>query len=474
MAFYGREKELQQLKNFFHSDRENLAVVYGRRRVGKSELLRASLCSDDIPFVFLQCRTTSLKSNVDDLMLLARSEFGLPDLKFDDIESAFKYIYAAMKDRRGILVLDEYPYLRELLPGCDSFIQYLVDENRGAGLKLVLCGSYLDVMKGMLEYKSPLYGRAGLNLHVEPMDYFDSALFYPTFSDEDKVRLYSVFGGVPFYNAKIDGNLSVRENIIRLLTSKDAVLANEVSYLLMLEISKISNAERVFETIANGITKFTDILAKSGFSSSPALVDILKKLVEMGLLKKVTPINDENNRKKTSYKINDNLINFYYRYVFKYQSRLSVFPAEKVFDAYIADDFETKYVPKAFEEIVKQFLIRENLAGRIEPPFFKIGSFWYDLPKLRKNGEFDVVTQDDDGYAAYECKFKGHPMTEAQVEQEIEQVKASPLPATRFGFVARSGFENVSAAPDRRFYSLADLYRKEQDCSVSPDSDESE
>ena len=117
MAFYGREKELQQLKTFFHSDRENLAVVYGRRRVGKSELLRASLCSDDIPFVFLQCRTTSLKSNVDDLMLLARSEFGLPDLKFDDIESAFKYIYAAMKDRRGILVLDEYPYLRELLPG---------------------------------------------------------------------------------------------------------------------------------------------------------------------------------------------------------------------------------------------------------------------------------------------------------------------------------------------------------------------
>ena len=309
MAFYGREKELQQLKTFFHSDRENLAVVYGRRRVGKSELLRASLCSDDIPFVFLQCRTTSLKSNVDDLMLLARSEFGLPDLKFDDVESAFKYIYAAMKDRRGILVLDEYPYLRELLPGFDSFIQYLVDENRGAGLKLVLCGSYLDVMKGMLEYKSPLYGRAGLNLHVEPMDYFDSALFYPTFSDEDKVRLYSVFGGVPFYNAKIDGNLSVRENIIRLLTSKDAVLANEVSYLLMLEISKISNAERVFETIANGITKFTDILAKSGFSSSPALVDILKKLVEMGLLKKVTPINDENNRKKTCYKINDNLIN---------------------------------------------------------------------------------------------------------------------------------------------------------------------
>lgn len=460
MPFFGREKELQQLKKFFHSERENLAVVYGRRRVGKSELLRASLCGDEIPFVFLQCRTTSLKSNVDDLMLLAQSEFDLPALKFDDIESALKYIYDSMKDRRGILVLDEYPYLRELLPGCDSFIQYLVDQQRGSGLKLVLCGSYLDVMKGMLEYKSPLYGRAGLNLHVEPMDYFDSALFYPTFSDEDKVRLYSVFGGVPFYNAKIDANLSVRENIIQLLTAKDAVLANEVSYLLMMEISKISNAERVFETIANGAVKFSDIMDKSGFSSSPALSDILKKLVEMGLLRKVSPINDENNKKKTTYRINDNLINFYYRYVFKYQSRLAVFPVERVFDSYIADDFETKYVPKAFEEIVKQFLIRENLAGRIEPPFFKIGSYWYDLPKLRKNGEFDVVTEDDDGYVCYECKFKGHPMTESQVAQEVEQVKASPLPAKRFGFVARSGFEGVLKVPERRFYSLGDIYKE--------------
>ena len=365
-----------------------------------------------------------------------------------------------MKDRRSVLVLDEYPCLRELLPGCDSFMQALVDENRGSGLKLVLCGSFLNVMQGMQEYKSPLYGRAGLSLHLEPMDYLDSALFYPSFSDEDKVRLYSAFGGVPFYNAKIDCDLSVRENIIHLLASKDAVLADEASYLLMTEISKISNAERVLEAIAGGAAKFSDILSKSAFSSSPALVDILKKLVEMGFLRKAGPINDEKNRKRTSYKINDNLVDFYYKYIFKNQSRLQILPAERVFDSYIADDFETQCVPKVFEEIVKQFLIRENLAGRIEPPFFKIGSYWHDLPKLRKNGEFDVVTEDDEGYVSYKCKFKGQPMTEAQVAQEIDQVKASPLPADRFGFVSRSGFDHVLKAPERRFYSLADIYQR--------------
>lgn len=461
MRFLGRTKEQELLRNFYASEHENLAVVYGRRRVGKSELLRASLRGGKIPFVFLQCRMTTVASNVTDLMLQAKSEFGVPELNVNDIDSAFKAIFEWMKGHQGVIVLDEYPYLRELVPGCDSLIQYLVDTHRDSGLKIVLCGSYLDVMKGMLDYKSPLYGRAGLNLHVEPMDYFDSALFYPTFSDEDKVRLYSVFGGIPFYNAKIDTTLSVKENILRLLVSKDAYFLNEVSYLLMMEISKIANAERVFDAIANGASKFTDIYDQSTFSSSPALADILQKLVDMGFLKKVTPINAENNKKKTTYQIKDNLISFYYRYVFKYQSRIGLFPAEQVWDRYIKDDFETQYVPKCFEEIVKQFLVRENLAGHIDPPFFKIGSYWYDLPKQRKNGEFDVVTEDDDGFVCYECKFKMHPMTEFQVLQEIEQVKSSPLPAERFGFVTRAGFDKVHATVDRRLYTLKDVYRSE-------------
>lgn len=191
MSFFGREKELQFLKDFYHDERENLAVVCGRRRVGKSELLRASLCGGDLPFVFLQCRTTSIQGNVDDLLQLARTEFGLPDLHLNDLEGALKAICAFMKGRRGVLVLDEYPHLRGLLPGCDAVIAHLLDAHRDSGLKLVLCGSSLEVMKALTEERSPLKGKVGLNLHVEPMDYLDSALFYPGFSNEDKVRLYS-------------------------------------------------------------------------------------------------------------------------------------------------------------------------------------------------------------------------------------------------------------------------------------------
>ena len=459
MPFFGRKKEFGLLKDFYHDQRENLAVVCGRRRVGKSELLRASLGGGDLPFVFLQCRTTSIQSNVDDLMQLARTEFGLPELHLSDLEGALKAIFGFMEGRRSVLVLDEYPHLRGLLPGCDAVIAHLLDAYRDSGLKLVLCGSSLEVMKALTEERSPLKRKVGLNLHVEPMDYFDSALFYPDFSNEDKVRLYSVFGGMPFYNAKIDSSLSVRDNIIRLLAAPDAVLADEVGYLLMSEISKTSSAERVFEALAGGAVRFSEILEASQFSSSPALVDILKKLVGMELLRKVSPINDEHNKKRATYGFNDNLFHFHYRYVFRHQSRLKVWPAERVWDECMAEDFEFRYVPTVFEDIVKQFLLRENQAGRMEAPFFKIGSYGLDLPKERRRCEFGVVTEGAGGFAAYECDFQERPLTEAQVAEKIERVKASPLPAHRFGFVARAGFDHVLEGADRRFYDLDDLYR---------------
>ena len=458
MAFIGREHELGKLKDFYRSKTDNFAIVYGRRRVGKSELLRHSLISGDLPFVFLQCKGTGIRSNIDDLMAQAAEAFGLPDLRPHDLEAALKMLFELMKNRPGILVLDEYPYLRDLLPGCDTLIQYLVDFYRSGGLKLVICGSYLDVMKGISEYKSPLYGRSGLTLHLEPMDYLDSARFYPDFSNEDKVRLFSVFGGIPYYNAKIDSSMSVRENVIRLLASKDAVLANEASYLLMMEISKVSNAERVFEAIAAGAQKFSDILGKTSFSSSPALADTLKRLVDMGFLRKVCPVNDEGNRKKIRYAFDDNLMDFYFRYIYRNQSRQTLLTADQFYQRYIADDFETGYVPRHFELIVRQFLIRENKAGRMDPPFFKIGPYWYDLSQERRNGEFDVVTEDDEGWISWECKFRSSPMTQESVEQEISQVRASPLPAKRFGFVSRAGFKDVREAPDRRFFTLGDVY----------------
>ncbi len=313
-------------------------------------------------------------------------------------------------------------------------------------------------MQGLAEYQSPLYGRAQPIIHLEPMDYFDSAKFYPDFSYEDKIRLYSVFGGIPYYNTLIDPTLSVRENILRLVVSRNAYLGNELMLLLLTEMTKVNNANLVFEALAGGVKKFSDVLAQSKISSSPALADILNRLVNMGLVVKETPINDLNNPRRANYRIQDHLANFHYKYVQRHHSYMSVMTAEDFFEMFVAQDFETKHVPKVFEEIVRQFLIRKNLLRQIKPPFFQIGKFYFDLPKERRNGEFDVVTQDKLGYVCYEAKFKKQPMTKAQMDEEIGQVLASPLEANRFGFVSRSGFEAVEPREDLILYSLEDLF----------------
>ena len=358
------------------------------------------------------------------------------------MESLLRFLFRTSEKKPLILVLDEYPYLRENVKGLDSVLQSVIDEYRDrSNMKLIICGSYVDTMKELLAKQNPLYGRIDLTLNLKPMDYYESALFYPDFSDEDKVRIYSVFGGIPYYNRLIDGKKSVRENIIELIASPGARLENEVSMYLSSEISKITNANEVFEALAKGFSRYKDILDQSHVSSGPALVDVLDKLIRMDVVDKITPINDENNRKKSGYFISDNLSLFYYKYIFRNSSRMNIMDSDIFYDRYIAEDFETKYVPKVFEDVCRQYLIRRNRKGLV----------------AKKNGEFDIVTQDDKGYIFYEAKFRKEPVTEQMIREEICQVEQTGLECYKYGFFSRSGFvceeaHNLSLVELRSLY----------------------
>ena len=150
--------------------------------------------------------------------------------------------------------------------------------------------------KVLLEHESPLYGRIDLALELKPMDYYDAAKFYPAFSPEDKVRLYSVFGGIPYYNRLVSQALSVRENIIELMTEPGARLENEIPSYLGAEISKMTNANEVFGALAQGYSRWGDVLAQSHVSSGPAMSDVLEKLISLELVQKRAPINDPANK----------------------------------------------------------------------------------------------------------------------------------------------------------------------------------
>ena len=312
-------------------------------------------------------------------------------------------------------------------------------------------------MKSLLEHSNPLYGRVDLSIDLKQMDYYESSLFYPDYSSEDKVRIYSVFGGIPYYNRLIDDSRSVKENIIELIASSGARLENEVSLYLNAEISKIVNANEVFEALARGFSKYSDILSQSHVSSGPTLVDVLEKLMKMEVVEKTSPINDSSNKKKISYRISDNLSLFYYRYIFKYASQLKIMDSEVFYKKYIEKDFEENYVPHQFENMAKQYLIKQNKSGKIEPVFEKIGKYYYDNPAEHKNGEFDVVTQDEFGYVFYEVKFKKTPITKAVIDEEISQVRATGLECHKYAFISSSGF-NCRKRKNLNLITLDDMY----------------
>ena len=441
MKFIGRTVQLKKLKNEMLSENMRMSLIYGRRRVGKSELVKQAVKESGIKSIYYECKQVTEASNVQSICDVVSETLGLPKLGYTSIEELLAYIFMLSKDENLIFVLDEYPYLRGSVKGLDSIIQSLVDKHREtAKLKLIILGSYVDIMRSLLEHSNPLFGRIDLVIDLKQMDYYESSLFYPNMSDEDKVRIYSVFGGIPYFNRLVNDRKNVKENIIDLIASPGARLENEVSMYLNAEISKIINANEVFEALARGFSKYSDILSKSHVSSGPTLVDVLEKLIRMEVVEKKAPINDEHNKKKAGYYICDNLSLFYFRYIFRYSSQLKIMDPEVFYDKYIAADFEENYVPHKFEEICRQYLIRQNRLGNITPVIEKIGKYYYDDPKTRTNGELDVVTLDEKGYVFYEVKFREKKISKEVIEEEIRQVKETGLNCYKYVFFSRAGF----------------------------------
>ncbi|MCF0106152.1 MAG: ATP-binding protein, partial [Holdemanella sp.] len=323
MKFIGRAEYIKKLEKQINTDDLSFSLIYGRRRVGKSELVKQIIRTSNVKSIYFECKQVAEKSNVQSLGMIVSEVFDLPKLGFNDIESLLSYIFQLAEKEKIILVLDEYPYLRESIRGLDSIIQSIVDKYKESSkCKLILLGSYVDIMKSLLEHENPLYGRIDLVINLKQMDYYESSMFYPEFSPEDKVRIYSVFGGIPYYNRLIDDKKSVKENIIELIASPDARFENEILGYLNAEISKMMNANEVFDALAKGFSKYSDIKSQSHVSSGPTLIDVLDKLIRMEIIEKTSPINDPGNKKKMRYHVIDNLSLFYFRYIYKYLSQL--------------------------------------------------------------------------------------------------------------------------------------------------------
>jgi len=460
MKFFAREQELSTLKRMFAFETLEGAIINGRKRFGKTTLIHKASESFKGAYIYYQCLKSSDQINARGLKQAANDM--LNDVIISENASfgeVIEYLFHRGKDEPILLVLDEYPYLssREEI---DTRLQALMDRYKHASkLKIILAGSSISVMETLLDERNPLHGRFRYKMQIDAFDYLDSSHFYPHASNEDKIAYYAVFGGIPYYLSLIDERLGFEENLKRLILDPYAPLESEILSTMKEEYEKIGNASILMDLLTSGKHSHSDI--KSAFLQQSPSSDInylLNQMIKMRFISKQYAINDFG-KKKPYYDIEDNLFAFYYSMVFPNISRRAVLSVDEFFSRYVKEKLFASYIPKKFENICKEYLIRKNKEGRFNPTFFAIGSYTYNNPKKKANGQFDIVAENDDGLYFFECKYTKEKIGQAIYDEEKLQIQNAGLIAKGIGFFSKSGFADFMQRKDCLCYDLDDLFK---------------
>jgi len=438
--FIGREKELAILEEKYREERFHLFILYGRRRVGKTTLLK-HFCGGKPTLFFVG------EENNDKLSLKRFSEailnhFGMSGLfeSFETWEKAFRFLIEHNQSRKMVLVLDEFPYLARANPALPSLLQRLADGPfKESGIFLVLCGSSMSFMeKEVLSYKSPLYGRRTGSLVLEPFDFYDSIRFFERFSQEDLFKTYAILGGIPQYLESFDDSISVAENIKGSILQKGSLLYEEPRFMTMQELRNPIVYNSIIEAIADGYTRLNQIADKVGEASAKT-AKYLNNLLELRVVERVNPVDKTEKSRKSLYRIKDNLFRFYYYFITKNYSLLEQGMVDYVYSKLIEPRL-TDYLGKAFEQICIEYLKRKNT--RLELPFvFKqIGTWWGPNPQEKREEEIDILAISGQKGLFGECKWRNKLVDMPQFKRLEERSRLLPYDERAFFLFSKSGF----------------------------------
>lgn len=455
IMFVAREKELSLLHEAI--GKSNYAsLIYGKRRVGKTRLIKEAVKDTEKTVIYYECTKGTIKENVDSFAGILRNEGVLTfSISFETFQDVFAYLNTLSRD--FVVIIDEYPYLSSFTETevLDSAFQTIIDTRLG-NISLILSGSQISVMKDLLEERNALYGRFGLVIHLQELNYREAAAFYPSKTPYEKIAFYSVFGGSPFVLQQLRNEETLEQNIIRTILTESNPVHLYASNLLLSDYSGSVNAERILSVLGNGKKKYSELESKLNMNSTGNLAKQLKSLTALELVRWNAPINKHNDTKKKYYEITDNLMRFYYAYVYPNRSSLQMIGEEAFYRQFVAPTLMKDFVPRRFEEQCRVFFALLARGGEL-PGITNIGTYYYDDPVARKNGEFDVALAFGEDYSIFEVKYFSRPMTVSEVCHEVEQIRGiKALKVDRLGFIAANGFEEKD--PDYRYFDGEDLY----------------
>ncbi len=437
--FIGRENELSALEGLYRSDKFEFVVIYGRRRVGKTALINHFI--DDKKSIYFMGVESNEKQNLENLSrsIMEYSNDMPEDTYFASYQAALEYVFKISEKERVILTIDEYPYVARESKSLASTLQLLIDKYKDTSrLMLILCGSSMSYMEDhVLAYKAPLYGRRTAQMKILPFDFGECCRCFKKLSDEDKALIYGIVGGTPQYLLQMNDNLSIEVNIKNTFLNPMSFLYEEPINLLKQEVREPAIYTAIITAIATGHSRMSEISSKVGENTN-VCARYLKNLISLGIIKREMPYG-ETNSKKTIYSIEDNMFNFWYRFVLDNNSIIVRGATDLVYkkiEGQLSD-----YMGRIFEEICTQYLWKQLLEGKSPVEFVSLGRWWGNDAVNKRQVEIDIMGEQDKNTALFaECKWRNENVDLDVLETLVDRSMLFHYSKIRYYLFSKTGF----------------------------------
>ncbi|MEK6816831.1 MAG: ATP-binding protein [Nanoarchaeota archaeon] len=451
--FYNRKNELGILKAK-HEDLGSgqMLAIYGRRRVGKTELIKEFLSKlPNKEKLYIYIDLSSRQEILNTITASVHDQLG-ETVRFDNFGEFLAYLKKKAEHSKFVLAIDEFPRLLSIAPEFITKLQNEWDSRlRHEKIMVILVGSSIGMMQKITESKAgALYGRA-TRLKVSPFRYADFRLMFTELTEEQKIERFAVFGGTPYYLAMTKGIGSTREAIISLTLKKGGDLAEEPKALMEFEnVRAHAKYNSILHSIASGRDTLKDIadFTKLKNTVMPAYIKKMDELLD--IIGKNDPMLGKERTGK--YAIRDNFFRFWYRFIFPNQTSLSL-GNEKIAMKAIDDDLNS-YTGRIFEDVCRELLtlyLNRKIKGT-EISFDSIGAWWD-----RNTNEVDIVANNKDERKVYagEVKWTNHPCGIDVLNSLIEKSKMIPLSGTyQFMLISKSGFTDECISKMKQINAL--------------------
>lgn len=482
--FIGRKAELQFLEDKYRQKDGQLIVLYGRRRVGKTETLR-QFCKGK-PHIFFSCRECTDKmqlKNFSEKLLRENIPARSYITEFSDWEKAFRAITELpYGDAKKLVVIDEFPYMCKGNPSIPSILQNLWDEIlKDENVMLILCGSAMSfIEKEILAEKNPLYGRATGIYKMKEMGFYEAIQFFPNYSDRDKILAYAILGGIPHYLKQFDSDLTLAENIKKNILTKGCTLYSEVEFLLRQELRETPLYNSIIEAVALGNTKLNEISIKSLVDDTSKTSVYLKNLIELEIVEREFSVSDgikeKANTNRGLYHLTDNFFRFWYAFVFTNYSELEGGDVDGVYEYAIAPQLH-EFAASVFEDICQEYVREMQKANALPFRYSQMGRWWGKTTVRRKDDKREVqeteidilaVSKHATQYLVGECKFKNKPFRYSEYLDTIAKLSPQKEKSEFYYYLfSESGFddkilEEAANAENITLCNLSDIVEKKE------------